>query len=506
MTDSDDLRFLIAGGFPLITVETREEPRVVDLLRTLATRLDVALSRWSVTDGLVPICGTAFFSADQLRLVDAQAPPQAGDAGTRDPETALRAIRGSRQPGLVLLLDFHPFLDEPVHVRLIKEIAQDYEVRHQKLVFVSHAITLPGELGAFAAAFELSLPSQVELARLVAEEAEVWKLRGDRQKISADKRVVTALVNNLGGLTRTDARRLIRNAIRDDGALTASDVTAVAEARYALLGGDGLLSFEFDSAAMADIGGLARLKAWLAEREPALKSAVAQDRPRGLMLLGVQGSGKSLAAKAVAGSWGLPLLRLDFGVLYNKYFGETERNIRGALGTAAALAPCVLWCDEIEKGLATGDQDNGTSRRVLGTLLTWMAENDKAVFVVATANDIARLPPELLRKGRMDEVFFVDLPDAATRQEIFAIHLARRGLPPAEFDLGVLADASEGFSGAEIEQAVVAARYAAQARQAAIDTAAVLVQLAATQPLSVVMAEQVAALREWAAGRTVSAA
>ena len=504
MTDTDDLRLLIAGGFPLITIETHEEPRVIELLRTLATRLDVSLARWTITEGLTTLSGSEFFSADQLRLVDdaASAAPAKGSA---DPETALRAIRGSRQAGIVLLLDFHPFFDEPLHVRLIKEIAQDYEVRHQKLVFISHALRLPDELKSFAVTFDMALPSAIELSRIVAEEAELWAMRGTNNKVRADKGAVSALVNNLAGLTRTDARRLIRNAIRDDGAINQSDVGTVSAARYALLGGDGLLSFEFDTARLDDIGGLKRLKHWLGERHLAFKRSDALDRPRGLMLLGVQGGGKSLAAKAVAGVWNIPLLRLDFGVLYNKFFGETEKNIRQALATAAVLAPCVLWCDEIEKGIATGDNDNGTSKRVLGTLLTWMAENDKPVFVVATANNIADLPPELMRKGRMDEIFFVDLPEAEARREIFAIHLKRRGLAPESFNLEQLATQSRGFSGAEIEQAVVSARYAAEARDIAVDDALLLAQLEATEPLSTVMAEQVAALRAWANGRTVAA-
>jgi SpoVK/Ycf46/Vps4 family AAA+-type ATPase len=219
----------------------------------------------------------------------------------------------------------------------------------------------------------------------------------------------------------------------------------------------------------------------------------------------VQGGGKSLAAKAVAGLWSLPLLRLDFASLYNKFFGETERNLREALKMAEQMAPCVLWMDEIEKGLATGSNDDGVSQRVLGTLLTWMAERKAPVFMVATANAIDRLPPELVRKGRFDELFFVDLPDAEVRAEIFAIHLRRRELDPAQFDLAALAAACEGFSGAEIEQVVVSALYAAQARQQAVDQALLLSNIQATAPLSVVMAERLTALRAWAAGRTVDA-
>lgn len=202
---------------------------------------------------------------------------------------------------------------------------------------------------------------------------------------------------------------------------------------------------------------------------------------------------------------GLPLLRLDFACLYNKYFGETERNLREALALAEQMAPCVLWMDEIEKGLATGDMDGGVSQRVLGTLLTWMAERTAPVFMVATANAIDRLPPELLRKGRFDELFFVDLPDLATRAEIFRIHLARREMEPDGLGLMALAEASEGFSGAEIEQVVVSAVYAAQAQQRPVDQAMLLESLRATAPLSVVMSEHLSALRAWAQGRTVRA-
>jgi SpoVK/Ycf46/Vps4 family AAA+-type ATPase len=223
------------------------------------------------------------------------------------------------------------------------------------------------------------------------------------------------------------------------------------------------------------------------------------------MLLGVQGGGKSLAAKAVAGRFGVPLLRLDFGRLYDKYIGETERKLRDALRTADVMAPCVLWCDEIEKGISVDAGSEGPGRRLLGSLLTWMAERRSAVFIVATSNDIASLPPELVRKGRLDEIFFVDLPDTEVRRAIFSIHLGKRGLDPERFDLDVLAAVSEGFAGAGIEQAIVSALYAARAGNAEPETEVLLEQLRATQPLSVVMEAQIEALRAWASGRTVAA-
>jgi SpoVK/Ycf46/Vps4 family AAA+-type ATPase len=229
------------------------------------------------------------------------------------------------------------------------------------------------------------------------------------------------------------------------------------------------------------------------------------DPPRGVWLLGVQGCGKSLASKAIAGGFGVPLLRLEMASLYNKFHGETERNLREAIERADQMAPCVLWIDEIEKGLAGGSADDGVSRRVLGFLLTWMAERKHPVFLVATANAIEQLPPELLRKGRFDEIFFVDLPDAETRMQILALHLKRRELDPADFDLFLHAGLAEGFSGAELEQAVVSALYAAAADNGLLSDAHLQAELRRTRPLSVVMAEKVQALREWARGRTVTA-
>jgi SpoVK/Ycf46/Vps4 family AAA+-type ATPase len=253
---------------------------------------------------------------------------------------------------------------------------------------------------------------------------------------------------------------------------------------------------------------MARLKHWVAQRRAVFlgdNPPVGLDPPKGVLLLGVQGSGKSLAAKALAGGFGVPLVRLDFGSMYNKFHGETERNLRESLKSAEALQPCVLWIDEIEKGLATSTSDDGVSKRVLGYLLTWMAERKAKVFLVATANAVHELPPELLRKGRFDEIFFVDLPAAAVRAEIFRIHLGKRRANPADFDLDALAAASEGFSGAEIEQAVVSALYAAHADGGRLDAQHVLAEIANTRPLSVLMAEQVQGLREWARTRTVPA-
>jgi SpoVK/Ycf46/Vps4 family AAA+-type ATPase len=325
-------------------------------------------------------------------------------------------------------------------------------------------------------------------------------------RVQVDPKAHELLIQNLAGLTWADTERLARNAIYVDGAITRSDLPGVMQAKYELLNRGGALHFEYDTAQFNDVGGLSRLKAWLQQRRPVFRgdeSAAHLDAPKGILLLGVQGCGKSLAAKATAGILGVPLLRLDFATIYDKYHGETERKLRESLKTADVMSPCVLWIDEIEKGLAGRGGETGTTQRVLGSFLTWMAERQSKVFVVATANDISTLPPELVRKGRFDEIFFVDLPSADIRKSILSIHLANRKQALANFDLAALTAATDGFSGAEIEQAIVSSLYAAHAQNEPLSTSHVLSEIQQTRPLSVVMAERISEMRNWAAGRTV---
>lgn len=489
--DIHDLGLVLDSKVKLIVIESWDEMRVLETLTSLAIRRGVGLHTWSITEGL-------------------QRPGFAGgtsiDTATQGPEDALRLIKADIQPNLYAMCDLHPFLsDTPKLVRLLKEVAMRQEAYRPTLILVSHALRLPPEVQRYSARFQLSLPSEDELLAIVREEATRWSEHNRGTRVRTDNRTLQQVVKNLRGLSHAEARALARNLIVDDGAITQEDLPELNRTKFRLLDLDGVLSFEYDTARFADVGGLLSLKRWLGERQAAFISGSGPDALRGVMLVGVQGGGKSLAAKAVAGLWRLPLLRLDFACLYNKFFGETERNLREALRLAEQMSPCVLWMDEVEKGLATGDNDGGVSQRVLGTLLTWMSERKSPVFVVATANAIDRLPPELVRKGRFDELFFVDLPNSQIRAEIFRIHLQRRELDPAEFDLLELALASEGFSGAEIEQAVVSALYAGQARQQSANQALVLEAIRNTAPLSVVMGERLAALRQWADGRTVNA-
>ncbi|MGB5831235.1 MAG: AAA family ATPase [Thiohalocapsa sp.] len=494
MTDLHDLELMLRSETPILMIESLEEPRILQLFTRLALRLEQPVFGWSLTEGLRRIEHALAF-----------------DQELADPPAVLRHIKNTGQRGIYLLLDFHPFLDHPLHVRLMKEIAQGFEVLPRRLVLISHGLQAPAELRHLSASFELRLPDRNRLLALIREEAQRWQHAAPNRSFRANRDAVDQLSRNLLGVTESDARRLVRNAIVKDGAITESDVADVTKAKYELLSPEGAISFEYDTAGFGDVAGLGNLKAWVDRRRDAVLTADATaDRPKGIMLLGVQGGGKSLAAKAVAGRLGIPLLRLDFGALYNKYIGESERNLRDALRTADVMAPCVLWFDEIEKGLSTGSgDDGGPSRRIIGALLTWMAERKTGVFIVATSNDISQLPPELVRKGRLDEIFFIDLPDADVRREIFRIHLERRGLDATEFDLDLLSDASSGFSGAGIEQAVVSALYAARAAETGSTpgptTGQILAEIEGTQPLSLVMDRQIDALRDWAAGRTVPA-
>lgn len=489
--DIHDLGLVLDSKVKLILIESWDERRVLETLTSLAVRRALSIVLWSVTEGLQRL-GFGADGADQHN--------------STEPEAALRLIKADVQPTLYVMCDLHPFLsDNPKLVRLLKEIAMSEDAHKPMLVLVSHACKLPAEVQRYAARFALALPSEDELLAIVREEAASWSERNRNVRVRTDNKTLQQVVKNLRGMSHAEARVLARNVICDDGAITQEDLPELNKTKFKLLDLDGVLSFEYETARFAEVGGLSNLKSWLAARQSAFLSASATDLPKGIMLLGVQGSGKSLAAKAVAGMWGMPLLRLDIAALYNKFFGETERNLRDALKLAEQMSPCVLWVDEIEKGLATGDNDGGVSQRVLGTLLTWMAERTAPVFMVATANAIDQLAPELMRKGRFDEVFFVDLPSSAIREQIFSIHLQRRELAATDFDLVALAAASAGFSGAEIEQVIVSALYMAQAQQRAVDQALLVQAIQATAPLSVVMAEQITALRDWARGRTVSA-
>ena len=489
MNEKHELELLFKSRLPIIVLETREERRALDILGGLRNELGRGLYQWTITEGLVSL------SFDY-----------AIDEALDQPDEVLTQIKKATKPGVYVLVDFHPFLSDPVNVRLLKDIALQHETLPRTIVLLSHDLELPKELQNFSTTFSLTLPGREVISDIVRAVAREWAKDNIKQRVQADRKSLDILINNLSGLTASEARRLAYNAIYDDGVICENDMPRVMKAKYELLNQNGVLHYEYDNEKFTEIGGFKKLKLWLEQRKHVFhEEDVSLDQPKGILLLGVQGCGKSLAAKAVAGIWGIPILRLDVGAMYNKYHGETERNLRESLNTAEAMAPCVLWIDEIEKGLSVSNEDGGTSNRVLGTLLTWLAENKKAVFMVATANDIESLPPELIRKGRVDEIFFVDLPNRAIRQSIFEIHLRKRNHDPLHFNTGELAKLADGFSGAEIEQAVVSSLYTAKAENKPLCDTTIQNELQSTRPLSVVMSEKINQLRNWAKTRTVSA-
>ncbi len=504
MQDKKNLELLLTSHFPILVIETHEEERARENLKQVIRPMGKSMLTWSAAQGLQ---NSLVGDIHALELV-APDVPSMDEEELPTPREMLEHLDRKIKNSVIVLLDFHPYLEDPRTLRQLKEIAQKLYLHNNSLVLISHQLNIPAEIERLCTHYQLTLPDADRVKKLVHDEARKWQLKNDNRKVSADTKAMDLLIRNLLGLTVSDAQRLIRNAIYDDGAITHSDIEAVMDAKYRLGGQDGILSFEYDTARFSDIGGFANMKSWLKKRKAYFLRADINntiDMPKGVLLLGVQGCGKSLAAKTIAGAWGVPLIRMDFGAIYSKWIGETEKNIRDALKSAESLAPCVLWVDEIEKGIQSGDADGGTSGRVLGTLLTWMAERQAPVFMVATANDVSSLPPELMRKGRIDEIFFVDLPDADTRQDILSVHLKKREMNPETFNLTVLAQLSEGFSGAELEQAVVAARFSATFDHCALSTEHIAAELKQTRPLSVVRHEDIARLRHWAKERTVPA-
>ena len=506
-----DLEVLLRSRVPLVVVESRDESRVMKLLERacrhapgLATAsaaagngsftgqsaLGLPLFEWTLTDG--------------LRRRDSQ--NATNQRNLSDPAEALRHIRSTNLAAVYALVDFHPFLKEPLHVRMLKDICIEYERCARTLVLLSAEIEIPKELEGLSARCDLALPDNSERHQIVADVARQWVSANPGKKLQTDAKAFDLFVDNLSGLSAADTERLARMAIFGDGALLRSDSPGIMQAKYDLLNRHGILRYEHDTAPFSEVGGLGHFKTWLEARRPAFDGTAPElDPPKGVLLLGVQGCGKSLAARAAASVYGIPLLSLACAALFDKFVGETERNLRESLSTAELLAPCVLWIDEMEKGFATGDADSGTSRRVMGSFLTWLAEKHARVFVLATANDITSLPPELIRKGRFDEIFFVDFPDAAARAEILTIHMHKRGMLADDRALAQLVGASDGFSGAEIESAVVATLYTAKAQRTPASAQSIVTEIQATRPLSILMAEKISALRHWAAERTVPA-
>ncbi|GIK15140.1 MAG: ATPase [Planctomycetota bacterium] len=494
MTDLDRLRELLEGRHPCVFVHTHEEEYVLDLVRDAAMALGRSLRQWSIIGGV------------RDGLVAGKPPvPE-----TENPAAALYYLHEMRDPTIVVLLDLVTHLREDRTLRLLRNLIRKCQSSDLQLVLIDHREDVPAVLSDWATRFEASLPDAEEIERLL-KEALAEERRDGAIQIDIRRSDLENIVSNLRGLTRRQVRMLVREAVCRDRRFDQQDAANLLLRKRQSLQSAGLLEFVDRPLDLSEIGGLRRLKSWLKQREDTWSRRAIEfglTPPRGILLLGVQGAGKSLCAKAIATAWRRPLLRMDVGALYDKYIGESERRLRDALRQAEMMAPVVLWIDEIEKAFASAasqSTDGGLSRRMFATLLTWMQEHRAPAFLVATANDIAALPPELLRKGRFDEIFFVDLPKAPTRMDIFEIHLRKRLRDPAAFDLPALAKATEGYSGAEIEQAVLAGLHEAFDAGEELTTERLLKAVEASPPLSVTMAEQVEALRVWAKGRCVPA-
>jgi len=486
------LAALIRSRSSLLVIESHDELHALNLFLELRRQMHRPLLQWTASRGLVWLDRDQTLS-DQFR----------------DLEQALNHLANRRDRAIVLLMDIHPYLEDPIVVRRLRELARPaVDLQSPTLVLISPEISLPSELNRLVHRFELQPPDRQALEQMIEAEATRWGNDRGRDPAQLCSKTLGRLVDNLAGLPMKDARRLATNAIFDDGVLDHRDLKSIMQAKFELLNPEGVLGFELETARFADVAGMPRLKRWLRLRSSVFSSADSPpglDPPRGMLLLGVQGCGKSLAARAAAGLFGVPLLHLDFGALFNRYHGESERNLRESLESAELMAPCVMWVDEIEKGLATSDSDGGTSKRMLGTFLTWLSEHRSRVFVAATANDISSLPPELIRKGRFDEIFFVDLPGPSARRTILEIHLKRRQVDPIGFPLDKLAEVTRGFSGAELEHLVVSALYLAHAEEESLMTRHLVEEIKSTRPLSMMRAEEITALRAWAKERAVPA-
>jgi SpoVK/Ycf46/Vps4 family AAA+-type ATPase len=486
----EELVTYIRARYPLIYLLSVEEQRMVEEIEALARREKKRLVVWSHARG-------------------ARGDGVAEGAARGDPVAILEAVEGLEDGTLVLLLDFHAFLGDAGVVRLVRDVGQALEATRKTLLILSPVLTLPLELQKDVVVVDLPLPGFELLERTFREIASALP-EGVKVILSDEDR--ERLVRSAQGLTLKEFSNVLAKALVGKGRIDKGAIETVQTEKRQVIRKSGVLDFTPARDSFAEVGGLESLKAWLDSRGRAFSEAARAfglPWPKGVLIVGVQGCGKSLSAKAVAAQWRLPLLKMDMGRLFGGLVGSSEENMRRAIQLAESIAPAVLWIDEIEKGLAglgsSNLSDGGTTARVIGTFLTWMQEKTQPIFVVATSNDISALPPELLRKGRFDEIFFVDLPSRLERKAIFDIHIERRKRRARDFDLDVLADATRGFSGAEIEEAVVSGLFLAFERKRDLTGTDLLEAIGATIPLSVVMEEKISKLREWARLRTRAA-
>lgn len=486
MDASREIEVLVRAKYPILQIVSWEERRVEAAVREVAKKLGRELHTWSVTQGMQPSVRRASGPAKASSL-----------PGELE---ALAQVHESAEFTLFLLKDFHPYMKDTRVVRLLRDLAAKLRGRAQTLILVSPQMTLPVELEKDVTVVEFPLPDAEDIGRQIDEIVEAVKDNASVDtSLTGEER--EAIVRSAMGLTADEIESALARSLVEAKRLT---VAQIIEEKKQIVRKTGMLEFYPSSSSLKDVGGHDLLKEWLKKRTKSFSDA-ARDYgipwPKGILIIGVQGCGKSLVAKAVANAWGLPMLKMDVGRVFGSLVGQSEQNMRRAIKIAESLAPCVLWIDELEKGFAgmnSGVSDSGTTARVFSTFLTWMQEKTQPVFLIATGNNVAQLPPELMRKGRFDEIFFVDLPGGLEREEIFRIHLSKRRRQPGKFRVKELGRLTAGFSGAEIEQVVIGGLNHAffEGRELSFKD---LKEEAENQvPLSRMMSEEIGALREWA--------
>ncbi|NJP10133.1 MAG: AAA family ATPase [Leptolyngbyaceae cyanobacterium RU_5_1] len=490
----EELSILIQAQYPLIYLVTSEEERAEQAISAIAQqgKPQRRVFIWTVTHG----------------IVEYGQPRNITQHNTVSPEAAIEWVTRQRDPGLFVFKDLHPFVDSPAVARWLRDAIASFRGSQKAIILMSPVQQIPIELEKDIAVLDFPMPDMKELNQVLSQQLE--QVRNRRINTETREKLLKAAL----GLTKDEAEKVYRKAHVTAGRLTEAEVDVVLSEKKQLIRRNGILEYIEEDETIESIGGLEELKRWLRQRSNAFTERAREyglPQPKGMLILGVPGCGKSLIAKTTSRLWTLPLLRLDMGRVYDgSMVGRSEANLRNALKTAESISPAILFIDELDKAFAGGagsaDSDGGTSSRIFGSFLTWMQEKTSPVFVMATANRVERLPGEFLRKGRFDELFFVDLPNAEERKEIFRIHLSKRKRDISRFDLEQLANVSDGFSGAEIEQALVAAMYDAFAQDREFTQLDIIAAVKATQPLSKTMSEQVTALRDWARQRARPAA
>jgi SpoVK/Ycf46/Vps4 family AAA+-type ATPase len=486
-TSEREIEILIRARYPLIYLVSWEEARAERMLARVAERQGKKIFIWSVTRGL----------CDEM----------ACDKNLREPAATLDFIEKSDQRAIFVLRDFHAFMQDAAVIRRLRDIVSALKASYKTVLILSPQLTIPVELEKDISVVDYDLPGAKELESVLNQVASASQ-SGSRFRVQLNPADKERLIQAAMGMTLTEMENALAKAIVQDSTLDVNDMDTILQEKKQIIRKSRLLEYFEAKEEFGQIGGLEILKDWLSKRGTAFSTKAREfglPEPKGILLLGVQGCGKSLTCKAISGLWKLPLLRLDMGSVFGGFVGQSEENMRRAIKTAESISPCILWLDEIEKGLSGTQSSNfsdaGTTARVFSTFLTWLQEKKKPVFVAATANNIQMLPPELLRKGRLDEIFFIDLPTAKERQEIFLIHIRKTKRDPAQFNLEQLAQLAAGFSGAEIEQAITAALYEAFHQNRDINQDDVVKVIASFVPLSKTMREEIDRLREWATSR-----